>query len=35
MSEKWEGIRELLGRNSKSKKTINAIRQDLTTKLTL
>ena len=25
MSEKWEGIRELLGRNSKSKKTINAI----------
>ena len=35
MSEKWEGTRELVGRNSKSKKTVNAIGQDLTTKLTL
>ena len=33
MSKKWEGIRELLGR-SKAKKNINAIRQDLTNKLT-
>ena len=34
MSKRWEGIRELLARNSKAKNNISAIRQDSTTELT-
>ena len=34
MSKKWEGIREILGRNSKTKKNINAVRQDSNAQLT-
>jgi hypothetical protein len=34
MSKKWEGIREILGRNSKIKKNINAVRQDSNAQLT-